>query len=287
MSKLIEIKRRIKSTKNIKQITKAMEMVSAVELKKSQILLNINREYIETLKKTVKDLSSYLEDIQNIEDKNNLIIVITPHKGFVGPLILNLEKQVLSLINSNKEKKFKIIGIDKKALSFIFSLNIEVLSDLEISNHSDITELYSITDLIVEEIKEKKIDSIYIIYTKFKNMMFNEIVTEKILPIDIKEDEYSDAHYVKKEQKDNPAIYDFENNFEDIYIDTLKLYIPSIVQSCIIESSTSENAIRMLTMRNSSDNADELNKNLVFESNKIRQGSITQEVIEIASASNI
>jgi F-type H+-transporting ATPase subunit gamma len=286
MSKLIEIRRRIKSTKNIRQITKAMEMVSAVKLQHAQALLNINRNYIINLEETVRKIMTYKEDLLPIEPKNSLIIVVTPTKGFVGPLVLNLEKKVKELINNNKNKKFSIIGIEKKSLNFIFSLNIDILAQISLSSNN-IENVYEISDIVIEEIKNKKIDEVYIIYNKFQNIISNEIIAEKMYPIDTKKEDFDSLYYVINKDPKAPAIYDIETHFEELYDNAINIYIPSKLQSCIIESDTSENAIRMITMRNSSDNAQELNKSLTFESNKIRQSNITQEVIEISSAANI
>ena len=286
MSKLIEIRRRIKSTKNIRQITKAMEMVSAVKLQHDQVLLNINKKYIDNLEDTIKRIITYKEDLNNIEPKNSLIVVITPTKGFVGPLVINLEKKVRELINNNKSKKFSIIGVEKKSLSFIFSLNIDVLAQLSLDSNK-IDDIYNISDIVLNEIENKKIDEVFVVYTKFINVISNQIVAEKIYPIENKKEDIDSLYYIKEKDPNSPSIYDLETNFEQLYKDAIDIYIPSKIQSCIIEASTSENAIRMITMRNSSDNAQELNKYLVFESNKIRQSSITQEVIEISSAANI
>jgi F-type H+-transporting ATPase subunit gamma len=286
MSKLIEIRRRIKSTKNIRQITKAMEMVSAVKLQHDQALLNINKKYIENLEDTIKKIVTYKEDLNTIDTKNALIIVITPTKGFVGPLVINLEKKVKELINSNKNKKFSIIGVEKKSLSFIFSLQIDVLAQLSL-NSNNIDDIYAISDIVLTELKNKKIDEVFIVYTKFINVISNQIIAEKIYPIETKKEDFDSLYYIKDKDPNSPSIYDIETNFDQLYENALEIYIPSKIQSCIIEASTSENAIRMITMRNSSDNAQELNKYLTFESNKIRQSSITQEVIEISSAANI
>ncbi len=287
MSKLIEIRRRIKSTKNIHQITKAMEMVSAVKLQKSQMILEKNKKYIENLEKSVKEVMSYKDFQDNINTNDSLIIIVSPSKGFVGPLVTNLEKKTREVIEKNKNKKFKIIGIGKKSLNFIFSLGCEVIDQFNLTENADIEELYILSDIILEDIFNNKLKEVYIIYNKFINILTNEIILEKIFPIDIEEKDFDKTHYIKQKESDPPSIYDLEMNFDDIYEKTLKLYIPSKIQSCIIESVTAENAIRMITMRNAADNAEDLNSSLVFQSNKIRQSSITQEVIEIASASNI
>ena len=286
MSKLIEIRRRIKSTKNIRQITKAMEMVSAVKLQHDQAILSINQKYIKNLEDTIKRIITYKEDLNTVEVKNSLIVVRTPTKGFVGPLVMNLEKKVIELINSNKNKKFSIIGVEKKSLSFIFSLKIDVLAQLSLYSN-EIDDIYNISDIVLNEIKNKKIDEVFIVYTKFINVISNQIVAEKIYPIENKKEDFDSLYYIKGKDLNSPSIYDIETNFDQLYENAIEIYIPSKIQSCIIEASTSENAIRMITMRNSSDNAQELNKYLIFESNKIRQSSITQEVIEISSATNI
>lgn len=286
MSKLIELKRRIKSTKNIKQITKAMEMVSIVKLRKAQDLLNHNREYYQIIDNTMKIIETYKENLEIKEEKNILLVIVTPSKGMVGALNINIENNVRKFLETKKDKKIKIVAIEKKALNFMFTLNKEILAHfMDIREPIQMEDIYPISDLIESQYTEEKVDSIYMIYPKFVNIMTNEIVTEKILPIEIKD---KDSIYYTKENDDDPqSIYDFVIPIDDIYNQAIRIYIGSKLYLAVAEEATSEHSSRMIAMRNAADNATELNNELIFASNKERQTKITAEVLEIASATNI
>ncbi len=285
MSKLIELKRRIKSTKNIKQITKAMEMVSIVKLRKAQELLEHSREYYSTIDSITKIIETYKDEISIKEEKNILLIIVTPSKGMIGALNLNIENKVKEFIETHKDKNIKIIAIDKKALNFIFTLDKEIIAHFpEISQNITMENIYPISDLIETEYIKGEIDSIYIIYPKFINIMTNEIITEKILPLNINEDE---IHYIKEHSEDPTSIYEFEVPIDTVYKEAIRIYIESKIYLAITEKMTSEHSSRMIAMRNAADNATTLNNELTFESNKERQTKITAEVLEIASATNI
>ncbi|MHB8362400.1 MAG: F0F1 ATP synthase subunit gamma [Patescibacteria group bacterium] len=288
MSRLIELRRRIKSTKNIKQITNAMEMVSAVKLKRAQELLNINKEYLKEIDHTMRILNLYRESLDEDEEKNALLVIITPTKGFVGSLVYNLDLRAKRFINENPKLDIKILGVEKKAASFIFNLNKEVISYTpRLPSSISIEDIYKISDLITAEIESKNIDSVYVEYSDFTNLITNEIKIEKIFPIDIEDDKRDEIYYTKEKDTDPPSIYSCDMKFDEMYANAIQFYIASKIFYTVIESLTTEHAVRMITMRNATDNATDLNKELILENNKERQAQITQEVIEIASSSNL
>ncbi len=288
MSRLIELRRRIKSTKNIKQITNAMEMVSAVKLKRAQELLNINKEYIKEIDHTMRILNLYRESLDEGEEKNALLVIITPTKGFVGSLVYNLDLRAKRFINENPKLDIKILGVEKKAASFIFNLNKEVISYTpKLPSSISIEDIYKISDLITAEIESKNIDSVYVEYSDFTNLITNEIKIDKIFPIDIENDKKDEIYYTKEKDTDPPSIYSCDMKFDEMYANAIQFYIASKIFYAVVESLTTEHSVRMITMRNATDNATDLNKELILENNKERQAQITQEVIEIASSSNL
>ncbi len=288
MSRLIELRRRIKSTKNIKQITNAMEMVSAVKLKRAQELLNINKEYIKEIDHTMRILNLYRESLNEGEEKNALLVIITPTKGFVGSLVYNLDLRAKRFIDENPKLDIKILGVEKKAASFIFNLNKEVISYTpKLPSSISIEDIYKISDLITAEIESKNIDSVYVEYSDFTNLITNEIKIDKIFPIDIENDKKDEIYYTKEKDTDPPSIYSCDMKFDEMYANAIQFYIASKIFYTVMESLTTEHAVRMITMRNATDNATDLNKELILENNKERQAQITQEVIEIASSSNL
>ena len=288
MSRLIELRRRIKSTKNIKQITNAMEMVSAVKLKRAQELLNINKEYIKEIDHTMRILNLYRESLNEGEEKNALLVIITPTKGFVGSLVYNLDLRAKRFIDENPKLDIKILGVEKKAASFIFNLNKEVISYTpKLPSSISIEDIYKISDLITAEIESKNIDSVYVEYSDFTNLITNEIKIDKIFPIDIENDKKDEIYYTKEKDTDPPSIYSCDMKFDEMYANAIQFYIASKIFYAVVESLTTEHSVRMITMRNATDNATDLNKELILENNKERQAQITQEVIEIASSSNL
>ncbi len=286
MSKLIEIKRRIKSTKNIRQVTRAMEMVASVKFKKINSALKISNKYIAPIEHTLKILSTYKEKDILPRSDHCVLVLLAPSKGFVGPLTINILNTAKNFLEQNKNKEFKIVTVGKKASSFAKSMSKEVLGYYpDIPAIASINDLYDLTDLIIDEYINNRAESVYICYPKFINILSNKVVVEKFLPIEYQEEEYESLHFTKSDEKDSPSLYTFYQGFEELYESCIKTYTLSMIYAKKVESSASEHASRMMTMRNATDNASKLNMELQIERNKVRQQSITQEVIEIASAS--
>lgn len=286
MSRLIELKRRIKSTRNIKQITKAMEMVSVVKLKKTQELLNHAREYESIINEIERIIETYKENIDTKIEKNIILIIVTPTKGMVGALNINIENKVKEFLEDHKEQNVKIAAIEKKALSFIFTLNKEILAHFpSLKQPITMESIYPISDLVETEYSQGLVDSIYILYPKFINVMTNKIIVDKILPIEVEDKDL--IHFPKEKEEDPTSIYDFELQIDSMYNQSIRIYLESKIYLALIEGITSEHSSRMVAMRNAADNATKLNNELTFESNKERQTKITAEVLEIASATNI
>jgi F-type H+-transporting ATPase subunit gamma len=280
MSSTRELKTRIRSVGSTKQITKAMQLVSASKMRKAQ------RKDVESTPyaSIARDILGYLSR-QNVtndrpafrqrEVKSRLIILVASDKGLAGLYNNNVFKEYIESIKSDKENgvNSNVIAIGKRASQFVsrikdvnFLGSYENLPD-DILGQSFMAVLLTIRDQFMSE----KVDEVDIIYTKFINSLKQEITVEKLLPI------------VPVASDDNYKLDAIYEPSPTVVLDKIvyKL-ISSQIYKALIDSRASEHSMRMLAMKNATDNANNLIDDLTLAMNKARQDYITRELAEIS-----
>ena len=281
MTQLIELRRRVKSVKNTQQITRAMKTVSSAKFKKAQRDVFEGRPYWHTYPELISSVTSHLKRslhplLEKRAEQRVFVLVLTSDKGLAGALNSNLlEKGLRFLEEKAKKCRVKLVLFGKKAVVFFNNKDFEVMKRYS-GNVQKFTEqdLEEITDSVVREYLFAGSDSVYIVYNEFKSILRPKPSITKILPVELSEDE----------EKHTEMSYDWEPGGEKLAKTLLPLYVKSQIRHFYFESIASEHAARMMAMENATKNAQDLIKDLTLRMNKIRQSSITRELLEIISA---
>lgn len=286
------IKNRIKTTKNIRQITKAMEMVAASKMRKSQQQATSSKPYSRKLQESLQRLAGVADASKHSLLKTNkkgkhVAILIGPDKGLTGGMISNLLKEADTFANQlNESNSFEFITIGKKAREYAIKMGFEILA--EFSNMSDnlsFEDTLPISKLILDGYTSKEYQDVNIIYMDFISTLIQKSNVNQILPIAV---EPILAPQTPEEliEKDVSSRYDyiFEPSAEEVLDWLLPYYVEVLIYQTILEAKASEHSARMVAMKNASDNAKEIIDDLTLAFNKSRQANITNELLDITTA---
>lgn len=278
MPTLIDMRRKIRSVKSTQQMTKAMKTVSAAKLKKAQLKMLSARPYAYLLSKTIKSIASRVESqgnplLEKREERNVDVVVITSDKGLCGAFNSNIIEKAEKFINSLTEKNVNLILIGKKGREYFAKRKYQIRKSwTDILFKFSYEKSLEISELILDLYQRKITDSLYVVYNEFKSIVRRDIVIEKLLPLEPVEEIEGYSEFI------------FEYPPEEIFSQLLPLYVKFSVYHMILESAVSEHASRMIAMENATRNAEEMIDRLTLIMNKIRQTSITKEIVEITTA---
>ncbi|MBN2411325.1 ATP synthase F1 subunit gamma [candidate division KSB1 bacterium] len=279
MATLREIKRRISSVKSTMQITKAMKMVAAAKLQKSQMKLMSTRPYSQklsgVLENVVKKSKRHKHPLMKERKvKKVCYVLLTADKGLCGSFNANLIRRAHSELNQSEAQKNHLITIGRKGYEHFRHISYPVTAHyIDIFNNLEFSQARVIAGELMKSYLNGKFDRVYIIYNQFKNAVQQDMIVEQFLPI-VPE---------PTEEKIHPAGYVYEPKPEAI----LKVLVPMSLNfkmwKILLESATSEFGSRMTAMETATDNAQEMIKELTLFYNKARQAAITKELNEIVS----
>lgn len=276
-----QVKQRISTAKNISKITKAMEMVSASKMRRAQDQTTSARPYAQALADSLRTLAEEATpDLhpllsQHLEGVDVLIIVSTD-RGLCGSLNQNMFKKALEWYKLHPQGKFILVG--KKAVAFAQFLGLDVSAQFtSIPDKVSVSDILPLSTLIIDQFTEKKYRSVNIVYMDFINTLSQKVKQNQLLPIKTLSE---DGALVETERSE----YIFEPSPKEILQELLPYYIENAVYQSFLEGKASEHSARMVAMKNASENAKELVKELQLLFNKSRQESITKELLEITTA---
>lgn len=295
MANLRDIRRRIKSVKNTRQITRAMQLVSSSKMKRAQDSAIAGRPYALMLADLLDSVSEKLNlsgadfehpFFEKREIKTRGILILSTDKGLCGPLNTNLFREVLDQVKGPA----KFITVGRKGTQFIARSQMDLLADFTVSEKAAFSEIRALLKLAVDAYLEGTIDTIEIAYPSFVNVLVQEPVLQKLLPIvDLEEVLTQLRKRTRGEEsaldarKDNREMT-FEPSAKSVLADLPNHYVKVIVHQLILESRAAEHSARMVAMKAATDNASTLVDDLTLDYNKARQAAITQEILEIAAA---
>jgi len=288
MSSAREMRLRIRSVKNIAQVTKALETVSASNVRKAINSLNAAEPYAEKAWKVLMHLArqpghTSLHPMLNERHdvKNSLILVVSGDRGLAGAYNMNIIRKVL-MFEKNQSVPFRYITIGKKGRDMLLRRRKNVIAEFsEFSVPPTYGEVSALGRMLIQEYLTGKADQVYIAYTDFANMTHQMPVVQKIIPLTVDTQETHRGSYNFAEQTKSVFIYepDEAGLFDEVITSFLSVY----VFRAILKSVASEFASRMLAMHNATENAEELSELLTLEYNKARQSSITTELLDITA----
>jgi F-type H+-transporting ATPase subunit gamma len=282
-----DIRRRIKSVKNTRQITKAMELVAASKMKKAQAAALGGRAYAQLMADMLAALASRVDESQHPfltqrEVKTRGILLVTTDKGLCGPLNANLFKLVTDI---KTPAKFYVIG--RKGAQFIARTKRQMVADFTVSDRTAFAEVKVASEFMVAQFLEGAIDTIEVIYPRFKNTLIQEPVVRPVLPLHSLKDfiaaVQADTGTVRVPHADDREML-FEPNATQVLEALLPFYVNRHIYQLVLSAKASEHSARMVAMKTAKDNATKLVGELSLEYNKARQAAITQEILEIAAS---
>ncbi|OPJ55260.1 ATP synthase F1 subunit gamma [Alkalithermobacter paradoxus] len=270
-----DIKRRMKSINNTKQITKAMELVSSAKLRRAKEQVEKSRPYFLTLYNTIKKISQNTKEVSSSflekrEVKNRGYIVIAGDRGLAGGYNSNVIKEALAHMNNKKES---IIAVSRKSSDFFTKRNYKLLGEFLGVEDMGFSSAQEITKVAIDAYKNKEVDEVYLVYTEFKSTLVQEPKVIKLLPLS----------FELEEETTKREIIEYEPSAEAVLDYIVPKFVAGTVFGGIVESFASEQAARRTAMESASDNADEMISKLELSYNRARQSSITQEISEIVA----
>lgn len=275
-----DIRRRIKSIKNTAQITKAMQMVAAAKMRKAQQAALAGHPYTAMLNKVLANLKDRTDPsahplLEVRPGKSELVLVITTDKGLCGALNTNLLREAAKFDPAHT----LFITSGRKGVQFLSRTKKPLLADFPLKDTVAPGEAKAISKFLIEKFLQGDCDKVSVLYTKFVNTLSQTPTVRTLLPI-------SPVDLPAKEEKPAEPLTDYlyEPNAAEVLNTVLPQYVHFLVYQMLLDARASEQSARMVAMKNATDNAKQLIKDLTLEYNKIRQASITTELLEITTA---
>lgn len=274
-----EIKEQISSVKSTQKITSAMEKVAVSKMRRAQMRMQSSRPYADNIRRVVGHLAAAATEtrhryLQDRDIKRVGYIVVSSDRGLCGGLNNNLFKRLAQQVKEWKEQNVEVefCAVGSKANLFFSSFGGKVVaSKTHLGDAPELASLIGSVKVMLDAFDEGRIDRLYIMHNRFVNTMTQLPVAEQLLPLKAVEDDLTKKHWD----------YLYEPDAETIIDGLLLRYIESQVYQGVVENNACEQAARMLAMKNATDNAGGMIKELNLLYNKARQAAITQEISEI------
>ena len=280
MPSLIDIRRRIRSVKNTQQITRAMKMVSAAKLRRAQDRVIASRPYAGLLRTVLGNVAAAVAGDEQAgnnpllaqrPEQRILLVVFTSDKGLAGAFSTNIIKGVLQFVEQRPDAAVRFELVGRKGRDFFrkrpVSISGEYLNLAAKPAHSDTAE---IARKAMDLFRNEEIDAVYMVYNEFRSVVSQKLTFSRILP-------------VQMPQQRETVDYLFEEPPAQMLHDLLPRYVEMEFFRALLESAAAEHAARMTAMEAATSNASEMIDRLTLYMNRVRQASITKEIIEVVS----
>ena len=284
MASLKEIDSRIKSTKKMKQITKAMNMVSSSKLRRAEKNTKQFEPYMEKMQDAITAIAGASKNsshpmLRPRHIQRSGYLVITSDKGLAGAYSSNVLKR---LVNDIKEKhtnsdEYSIIVLGQSGVDFLKNRGYEVESSLvDVPDQPSFKSIQAIAKHAIDLFSEEHIDELKSYYSHYVSVLENKPSVKQVLPLSQEDSSQGQGQM---------SSYEFEPDKDSILRVILPQYVESLIYGKILDAKASEQAARMTAMKNASDNATELIDDLSLQYNRARQAEITQQITEIVGGS--
>ena len=279
MPNVRDIRRRIRSAKNIQQITRAMKFVSAARLRRAQERIIAARPFARQMVAVLHSLATRVPEqahplLAKRGDEKIDLVVITADRGLCGAYNTNIIRHALEFINQRSDRQVQLSILGKRARDFFrrraYTVKSEAINVLQKPSFADAA---AIAKTLIDEFSSGDTDQVWIVYNEFKSVVQQRVVVEQLLPLSRLEhpDDASRLEYLYDEP---PA---------KILGNLLPRYVEALVFRALLEASASEHGARMSAMEAATNNAAEMIDGLTLYANKVRQAGITKELIEVVS----
>jgi F-type H+-transporting ATPase subunit gamma len=260
-----------------------MELVAASKMKKAQQAAIAGQPYADVMARMLSVLSGKVEESQHPFLAHRPVhirgvLLVTTDKGLAGPLNANLFKLI-----SEIETPVKYYAIGRKGAQFLARTHREMVADFTVTDRVAFNEVRVVTEFMVKQYLEGVIDTIEVVYPRFKNTLVQEPVVRPVLPLDNLHD-FMAKHATDAKAAEETREILFEPNATQVLEALLPFYVNRQIYQLVLSAKASEHSARMVAMKTAKDNATKLIDELTLEYNKARQAGITQEIHEIAAA---
>ncbi len=282
MPSLREMRRRMQSVANIGQVTRALEAVSASRVRRAQQLVLATRPYADRAWDVLTHLASQAgRDVvhplltERPEVRRVLVVMITGDRGLAGAFYSNIVRATLAHFNrSSAPVDYVIIG--RKGRDIMSRRQVNIVAEFSsLPPEPTFADVSAIGRLVVDEFEQARADQIYLAYTRFVNLLHQEAMIRKLLPLEV------EVRAQREEGPSHPA-YLYEPSEAALVNEIVPRFTALQVYQAILESLASEHAARMVAMRSASENAVDLVEALRIQYNKARQQAITSDMLDIA-----
>ena len=293
-----EIKTKIKSTQNMRKVTRALEMVSASKIRRAQDLMKASRPYARAMRKVIAHVAQASTDfthpflVQREQVKRVGFVVVSTDRGLCGGLNSNLFRRLLPAIREWQDKgvEIDVVAIGQKAVQFFRRLKgVNLLGSVtHLGEKPKVEQLVGVIKVAMDAYTDGKLDRLFLAYNDFVNTMTQKPTVDALLPLPLVASEL-EAHQAAGEsayagiklEQTHDWDYIYEPDAGTVLGHVLNRYIESVVYQAALENLASEHAARMVAMKSASDNANKVIGELTLIYNKARQAAITQEISEI------
>ena len=262
-----------------------MQMVAASKMRKAQLHALAGRPYAGLMNRVLVSLQQRTDAtlhplLQTREVKRELVVVISTDKGLAGALNTNLLREVTSFDTA----KTAFVAVGRKARQFLARTRREIVADFELRDAPAFVETKAISQFVTERFLSGEVDRVSVLFSHFVNTINQKPVVRTLLPITHFEVAQAETTAASADGKDPMVGYIFEPSAEAVLDVMLPYYLQYQVFQMILDARASEHSARMVAMKNATDNAKQFIKDLTLEYNKVRQASITTELLEISTA---
>ncbi len=283
-----DIRRRIKSVKNTSQITKAMQMVASSKMRKAQLAALAGRPYAilmnQVILKAAKDTQNFSHPLmEKREIRKRAVLAVSTDKGLCGALNSNLGREVLKF-----DKDTTYVAAGRKAAQFLARTKRNLTAEFTYKDAPLFAEARAMSKAVMEMFLKGEVDCVDVIFTRFVNTLTQKVEVRRLLPIgelqNILNLPGGPDENAPKAAEGQQLEHIFEPSAEKVLGAILPHFVNFVVYQILLEAKASEHSARMVAMKNATDNAKQLIKDLTLEYNKLRQANITKELLEITTA---
>ena len=287
MASAREMRLRIKSVKNISQVTRALEAVSAAKVRKAIQALGATRSYAAKAWQVLHHIVHQPGTVnlhplltQRTNPKQALVIVMTADRGLAGAYNTNIIRYVLQRFDKYP-LPVKYITVGRKGRDLLLRMRKPILADFSnLPSAPKFSAVSAIGRLVVDDFIIGDVDEVFLVYTDFVSMARQVTNVKRLLPLEIHQDQLV-TDFGKHHHTGPAAAYEFEPDQKEILNEMIPRFTALQIYQAILESQASEHAARMVAMRNATDNAKELVGALQLAYNKVRQQAITNDILDI------
>lgn len=285
-----EIRRRIRSVRNVAQITRAVQLVASSKMRRAQERVTASRPYAEQLSKLLSRVASQVDDVSDLplmqrrDVKRVAIVLVTPDRGLAGALNSNVNRRAAQLAQelrreyNNPNLPITFVAVGRKGRDFLTRSRQNLLAEFTtLGDQPKVADVRAIARTVTDAYINGEIDRALLVYPKFVSMVAQTPTVAQLLPVEPPASE---------EPEGAAPQYIFEPDAETIFAELLPRYIETQIYQPLLETIASFYSAQMLAMKNATDSANDLLSDLTLTYNKVRQSAITTQILEVVSGAN-